>query len=151
VHISIVSRLLAGFALFVVFSSGAVAGPREDALEVVTKWNKAFSESDLDGIVKLYASDALFFGTGSKTLYTQPEEVRKYFERSFSRGDRVERKLDSSVMVLSETVVTVAGLETVTRTRDGKASTATGRVTFVIAKRGSEWQITHFHRSRVPQ
>jgi ketosteroid isomerase-like protein len=46
------------------FPRGAVAGPREDALQVVEKWNKAFTESDVDGIVKLYALDALFFGTG---------------------------------------------------------------------------------------
>lgn len=143
--------LLAGVALIAAFSSGAAAGPREDALEVVAKWNKAFTESDLDGIVKLYAPDALFFGTGSKTLFTKPDEIRKYFERSFSAGGRVERKLDPSVVVLSDTAVAVAGLETVTRVRDEKPVTSVGRVTFVVAKRGSEWQITHFHRSRLPQ
>jgi hypothetical protein len=78
--------LLTGLTLIPVFSSGAVAGPREDALQVVEKWNRAFAESDLDGIVKLYAADALFFGTGSKSLFTKPEEIRKYFERALSSG-----------------------------------------------------------------
>jgi hypothetical protein len=54
-------------------------------------------------------------------------------------------------MALSETAVVVAGLEIVTRVRDEKTVNSTGRVTFVIAKRGSDWQITHFHRSRLPQ
>jgi len=72
---------LAVIALVVVFSS-AFAGPKEDALLVVQKWGKAFVESDVDGILKLYAPNALFFGTGSQTLVTRPEDVRKYFEQA---------------------------------------------------------------------
>jgi hypothetical protein len=53
-------------------------------------------------------------------------------------------------MVLSDTVVVVTGLETVTGVRDEKPFSATGRVTFVVAKRGSDWQIAHFHRSSLP-
>jgi hypothetical protein len=48
--------------------STACAGPKEDALAVLDKWTKAFSTSDVDGIVKLYAPDALFIGTGTLTL-----------------------------------------------------------------------------------
>lgn len=142
--------LLVAAALIALNCSIAIAGPKEDALQVVEKWTRAFTESDVDGIVKLYAPDALFFGTGSKALVTKPDEIRKYFERALSRGGRVERKLDPSVMVLSDTVVVVTGSETVTGVRGEKPFSATGRVTFVVAKRGSDWQIAHFHRSRLP-
>jgi uncharacterized protein (TIGR02246 family) len=142
-------RLLIAVALFASLCSTAIAGPREEALQVVEKWTKAFTESDVDGMVKLYAPDALFFGTSSKALLTKPDEIRKYFERALSTG-RVDRKLDSSVMVLSDTVVVVTGLETVTGVRGEKPFSGTGRVTFVVAKRGSDWQVAHFHRSRLP-
>jgi uncharacterized protein (TIGR02246 family) len=142
-------RLLIAVALFASLCSTAIAGPREEALQVVEKWSKAFTESDVDGMVKLYAPDALFFGTSSKALLTKPDEIRKYFERALSTG-RVDRKLDSSVMVLSDTVVVVTGLETVTGVRGEKPFSGTGRVTFVVAKRGSDWQVAHFHRSRLP-
>ena len=142
-------RLLIAVALFASLCSTAMAGPREEALQVVEKWSKAFTESDVDGMVKLYAPDALFFGTSSKALLTKPDEIRKYFERALSTG-RVDRKLDSSVMVLSDTVVVVTGLETVTGVRGEKPFSGTGRVTFVVAKRGSDWQVAHFHRSRLP-
>ena len=142
-------RLLIAVALFASLCSTAMAGPREEALQVVEKWSKAFTESDVDGMVKLYAPDALFFGTSSKALLTKPDEIRKYFERALSTG-RVDRKLDSSVMVLSHTVVVVTGLETVTGVRGEKPFSGTGRVTFVVAKRGSDWQVAHFHRSRLP-
>jgi hypothetical protein len=42
-------------------------------------------------------------------------------------------------------------LDTVTGVRDGQPVSANGRVTFVIGKRGSNWQIVHFHRSAMPK
>jgi uncharacterized protein (TIGR02246 family) len=142
-------KLLMAVVLFVSLCSAAVAGPKEEALQVVEKWTKAFMDSDVDGIVKLHAPDALFFGTGSKTLVIKPEEIRKYFEQALSwlRGATVG---DHSVMILSDTAVVVTGLDTLTGVRDGKPFSANGRVTFVVAKRGSDWQIVHFHRSAMP-
>lgn len=64
-------RLLMTLALSATFWSAAVAGPKDDALQVVDKWTQAFTGSDVDAIVKLYAPDAVFLGTGSKTLVTR--------------------------------------------------------------------------------
>ena len=144
-------KLLFAVALFVPLCSTAIAGPKEDALQVLEKWTKAFTESDVDGIVKLYAPDALFLGTGSKTVVVKPEEIRKYFEQALLNNRPRGAKLgDYSVMVLSDTAVAVTGLDTVTGVRDGKPTSANGRVTFIVAKRGSDWQIVHFHRSAMP-
>ena len=115
------------------------------------RWIGAFTESDVDGIVKLYAPDALFFGTGSKTLVAKPDGIRTYFEQALlSNRPRGASLGEHSVMVLSDTAVVVTGLDTVTGTRDGKTYSANGRVTFVIEKRSGTWQIVHFHRSAVP-
>lgn len=144
-------KLLIAVALFVPLCSTAIAGPKEDALQVLEKWTKAFTDSDVDGIVKLYAADALFLGTGSKTVVVKPEEIRKYFEQALLNNRPRGAKLgDYSVMVLSDTAVAVTGLDTVTGVRDGKPTSANGRVTFIVAKRGSDWQIVHFHRSAMP-
>ena len=144
-------KLLIAVALFVPLCSTVIAGPKEDALQVLEKWTKAFSDSDVDGIVKLYAADTLFLGTGSKTVVVKPEEIRKYFEQPLLNFRPMVAKLgDYSVMVLSDTAVAVTGLDTVTGVRDGKPTSANGRVTFIVAKRGSDWQIVHFHRSAMP-
>jgi uncharacterized protein (TIGR02246 family) len=138
-------------AVFLALPFNALAGPKEEALQIVEKWTKAFTESDVDGIVKLYAPDALFFGTGSKTLVTKPEGIRKYFEQGLlNNRPRSATVGDHSVTMLSETAVVVTGLDTVTGVRDGKPFSANGRVTFVVVKRGSGWQIVHFHRSAMP-
>ena len=144
-------EMLIAVALFASLCSTAIAGPKEDALQVVEKWAKAFTDSDVDGIVKLYAPDALFLGTGSKTVVVKPEEIRKYFEQALLSNRPRGARLDSnSAMVVSDTAVVVTGLDTVTGVRDGKPTSANGRVTFVLGRRGSDWQIVHFHRSAMP-
>ena len=138
-------------ALLVLLSSASVAGPREDALQVLEKWAKAFTDSDVDAIVKLHAPDALFMGTASKSVVTQTGGVRAYFENALLNNRPRSAKLtDSKVVVLSDSAVAVSGLDLLTGVRDGSTFSATGRVTFVIAKRGADWQIVQFHRSPVP-
>lgn len=132
--------------------STALAGPREDALHVVERWAKAFADSDVDGIVRLYAPDALFIGTGSKTVVIEPQAIRRYFEDALlTRRPRAAPLTDPAVMVLSDYVVVVTGLNASTGVLDGKPFSNPGRVTFVIAKRGAEWRIVHFHRSAMPK
>ena len=144
-------EVLLAVALLASLCSTANAGPKEDALQVVEKWAKAFTDSDVDGIVKLYAPDALFLGTGSKTVVVKPEEIRKYFEQALLSNRPRGARLDShSAMIVSDSAVVVTGLDTVTGVRDGKPLSANGRVTFVVAKRGADWQIVHFHRSAMP-
>ena len=139
------------YALLASLCSTAIAGPKEDALQVLDKWTSAFTDSDVNGIVKLYAPDAVFLGTGSKTVVVKPEEIRTYFEQALLSNRPRGATLNShSAMVLSDTVVVFVGLDTVTGVRDGKPFSANGRVTFVVAKQGSEWQIAHFHRSAMP-
>jgi len=134
------------------FSSAAIAGPKEEALAVLEEWTKAFAASDVDAIVKLNAPDALFMGTGSQTVVTDPAAIRKYFEGALlTRKPRAAPISSSEVMVLSDTAVVIAGLNNSTGVLDGKPFNNPGRVTFVIAKRDSDWKIVHFHRSAMPQ
>jgi uncharacterized protein (TIGR02246 family) len=145
-------ELLIAAVVFASLGSTAVAGPREDALQVVEKWTRAFTDSDVDGIVRLYASDALFLGTSSKTVVVEPSEIRKYFEQALLSTRPMRAVVDSySAMVVSDTAVVVTGLDTVSGVRAGKPFGGNGRFTFVVAKRGPDWQIVHFHRSSMPR
>jgi uncharacterized protein (TIGR02246 family) len=144
--------LLIAVWLLVSLSPTALAGPREEALQVVEKWTRAFSASDVDAIVKLYAPDALFLGTSSRTVVVEPAEIRRYFDQALLSTKPMSATLRTySATVLSDTTVVVTGLDTVTGVRDGKPFGGDGRVTFVVAKRGTEWLIAHFHRSSMPR
>ncbi|MBR1153439.1 SgcJ/EcaC family oxidoreductase [Bradyrhizobium sp. JYMT SZCCT0428] len=142
---------LYGFMLMASISTAA-ADSKTDALQIIDRWAKAFTASDVDAIVKLYAPDALFMGTGSKAVVTKPEGIRTYFEAALLNNRPRGATLDSyESMVLSDNAVLVTGLDTTTRVKDGTPISASGRVTFVVAKRGADWQIVHFHRSAMPQ
>ncbi|MBV8503076.1 MAG: nuclear transport factor 2 family protein [Paucibacter sp.] len=139
------------FALLALLCSSAAAGPKEDAVQVLQQWTRAFTDSDVDGIVKLYAPDAVFLGTGSTTVVVQPQEIRQYFEQALLSNRPRGAVLNSySAIVLSDSIVAVSGLDTVTGVRDGKPFSANGRVSVVLAKRGTDWQIVQFHRSAMP-
>ena len=135
----------------VVLCSSAVAGPKEDAFQVVERWAKAFTEADVDSIVSLYASDAVFIGTGSKTIVTKPEDIKKYFQGALLGSRRfVATFVESVVTAASETVVVVTAMDKLAMTADGKTTDLFGRVTFVLVKSDSGWKIVSFHRSAMP-
>ena len=140
---------LSAVVLLISLSSTAIAGPREEALQVVEKWTTAFTKSDIDGIVKLYATDAVMIGTGSKALIASPEGIRKYFEGVFRSGKYSPALGEHSVVQISDTTVVVTGFDTIGVMAEKPVNLA-GRDTFVIAKRGADWQIVHFHRSATP-
>jgi uncharacterized protein (TIGR02246 family) len=133
------------------FGSSAIADPKEDALQILARWVQAFNASDIDGIVSLYANDALFIGTGSTEVGTNPEYFRNYFQslkRDMPRGAKLE---SYSALELSSTVVLISGMDSVSGTKDGVIFHRPGRTSFVFAKRGDVWQIVQFHRSAMPQ
>ena len=132
-------------------NSSTTASAKEDALQVLAKWVQAFNSSDIDGIVSLYAPDALFIGTGSKEVGTNPEYFRTYFQslkRDMPRGAKLE---SYSALELSSTVVLISGMDSVSGNKDGVLFHRPGRVSFVIVKRDDKWQIIQFHRSAMPQ
>ena len=136
---------------FILLASSAFAGPKEDAFQVVERWAKAFTEADVDTIVSLYASDAVFMGTGSKAIVTQPEEIKKYFQGALLGNRRfVATFVESTVTSVSETAFVVTALDKIAVTVDGKTQDVFGRVTFVVIKRESGWKIVSFHRSAMP-
>jgi uncharacterized protein (TIGR02246 family) len=130
--------------------SSAISEPKEDALQVLAKWIQAFNASDTDGIVSLYAPDALFIGTGSTEIGTNPEYFRRYFQslkRDMPRGAQL---VSYSALELSTTVVLISGIDSVSGSKDGVIFHRPGRTSFVFAKRGDVWQIVQFHRSAMP-
>jgi uncharacterized protein (TIGR02246 family) len=129
----------------------AHAGPKEDAYQVVEKWAKAFTDGDVDAIAKLYAPDALMIGTAGKVVMTRPDQIRKYFEVALNTNKPRTATLNSSeALVADDSTVVIAGFDTITGVKDGQPVVGLGRVTFVIAKRGSDWMIVHLHRSPLP-
>jgi len=139
----------------VAFPVSAFAGPKEDAQAVFDRFLAAFTAADVDGVVALFAPDALVWGTGMRELATTPEPVREYFTSNLGNLKPGERKAlaagPATAMVLSENAVLVSGMWQIERVVDGKPTAgAPFRISIAVVKRGDRWLIAQFHNSPRP-
>jgi len=104
--------LLASMALLA-WPMAAFAGPREDAFSVVEQFKKTFDASDVQGVVKLFAPDAVFLGTVSPKLATKTEDIDAYFQAIKNDTPRKVVFGDYATLVLSDTAVLFAGMDPV--------------------------------------
>jgi uncharacterized protein (TIGR02246 family) len=131
-----------------------LAGPKEDALAAYQKFFDAFTTDNHDQIVRLFAPDALFYGTRSTDLVTTPEGIRQYFVEALSgkRGSVKATPFEQTALVLSDGVVAISGKWQSERTSEGKMVTAgPSRNTVVMQRRGDRWLIVQFHNSPTPK
>ena len=146
-------RMLAAACLSLVVTH-VEAGPVEDALAAYDRFFAAFTTDNHDQISTFFAPDAQFFGTASPEVVTSREGIRQYFVGALSgkRGTTKATQFDRTALMLSDTVVAVAGKWQSERTNDGKMVTAgPSRSTVVMQKRGNDWVIAQFHNSPTPK
>ena len=145
-------KILVAVVLLALLPLPVSADPKKVRCKSWSGGPRRLMNSDVDGITKLYSPDALFMGTASKTVVMNPEGVRAYFENALlNNRPRGAKLVESEVVVLSDTAVLVTELDAVSGVRDGTPFTNSGRVTFIVAKRGADWKIVHFHRSAMPR
>lgn len=143
-------KQLLGIALIMAVPVSVIAGPKEEAYQVVDKFQKAFDASDVQGIVSLFAPDAVFLGTLSPKLATETDEIQAYFQAIKTDTPRLLEIGDYSTLVLSDSVVVFAGMDNFSSTKDGKKIDLPARFTFVVTKSERGWRISHFHSSARP-
>jgi len=130
------------------------AGPREDALAAYKKFFEYFTTDNHDQLVTLFSPDALFIGTISPEITTDPAAVRAYFVKALSRerGEVRSRLFDMSATLISDEVVLVTANWQSERTLGGVMSTnGPSRNSSVMHKRGDRWYIVQFHNSWKPK
>jgi len=122
-----------------------------DALELAERWSTAFTQADVNSVVSLFAPDAVFLGTSSKTIVTGTEGIKKYFEHSLLGSKRYVSVLtDIHVTALSDNVAIIAALNKITSTENNHTEDLMGRLSIAASKREGLWKIEHFHRSALP-
>jgi len=149
-----IMRTIALFLAASLWSTPLLAGPREDALATFEKFFEYFRTDNHDQLVSLFSPDALFIGTISPELVTEPEGLRAYFVRALSseRGEVRARVFDTTATALSDEVVLVTAAWQSERTLDGVMTTnGPSRNTSVMHKRGARWFIVQFHNSWKPK
>jgi uncharacterized protein (TIGR02246 family) len=141
-EITTMRKLLLACALFLIWPVAASPGPKEDALLVVEQFKKAFDASDVEGVVKLFAPDAVFLGTVSPVLATKTDQIDKYFQGLRQFMPRSITIDEYSTIVVSENAVLFAGMDTFSQTKDGSVIKTPARFTMLITMTGQGWRIS---------
>jgi hypothetical protein len=89
-------------AVLITAPLAAVAGPKEEAFQVIEQFKAAFDTSDVQGVVKLFAPDAIFLGTISPKIITTTADVDQYFQGLKQFMPRQIKIEEHSTMVLSD-------------------------------------------------
>ena len=77
-------------------ANDAAEADRAAVLATTQAWIAAFNTRDAERIAALYAPDAVFWGTVSKTIRTTPEAVVEYFRDSAKRRPKLRMELVES-------------------------------------------------------
>jgi len=139
------------FLATISFAGTALADAAEGAESVFQNFFTSFTNADPEGIVSLFAEDALFWGTGSTSLVQSIDGIRSYFSglRNRTPGQSVASAADISILPLNEAQAMVSGTWQVIP-KDQSEGTLL-RVSAVVANRNGEWKIVQFHNSRIPE
>lgn len=130
----------------------AIAAPVDDAVAVLTKWEKDFNAGDVAAIVGLYTPDATVFGTMSPALTSGADGLKAYFSASAKNKTQVKLIGHPVVTKFGDLAFVLSGIYEFSGTRaDGQSFTAPARYSFFVANVDGQWRILHQHSSPQPK
>lgn len=138
------------FSLILIHPVAAQDDSASQAEMVFQRFLTAMTAADTATVTSLFTEDALFWGTGSQSLVTDPVGVQAYFGPVGNNepGQTLCRAIDYSVEVVSDDLALLSGMwEVVPPGQDGIPL----RVSMAVALRDGEWKIIQFHNSAVPE
>ncbi len=136
--------------LLLVFSSLALAGPKEDVAAATQAWIDAMTSHDIERVLGLYDSEAVLWGTRSPMLRDNPAAVRDYFNILRTVPPSYRAVLGEQRIRIYGDIAINTGTYTFSEVRDGKEIVRPARYSFVYINRGGRWLIIDHHSSAVP-
>jgi len=124
---------------------------QQSVLKAMDKWIEAVTTTDPETVAKLYAKDAVFWGTVSPYMRTTPKGTKNYFKHFMGLKNLNAIYYKPMVRVYGDIAVN-SGYYTFFYNKDDKMMGIPARYTFVYRKDSDgEWYIIDHHSSVVPQ
>ena len=124
----------------------------EDSDQLFANWMAAVNRCDVDAVMQLFAADVMFYGTSTKTLITNSEGVRQYFEQAFAQLQPLTMSIeDKKIQSVSDDVMLLACTDSWTVKLNGQQQIMFGRLVMTAAIKQGAWKIVSFHRSVMPE
>ena len=132
------------------FTQAANADSEAAAIEMFEEFLQAMTAADTRTVTGLFSEDALFWGTGSQSLVTNPEGVQAYFGPVGNNvpGETRCRAVDYSTQYINEELALLSGMWEVVPPNQESINL---RVSMAVGLRDGEWKILQFHNSSVPE
>ena len=111
-------KLLLACAMLLIWPFTAFAGSKEEAFQVVERFQKAYGACDEEGLLKLFASEPVFLPTVSPILMIRTDRIAKYFQGRAQMTTCSVTIDEYSTIPVSENAVLFAGLNTFSRNRE---------------------------------
>lgn len=123
-----------------------------DRPSVARAWQDALNGCEPDVLASLYAPEALFWPTTSRTLATKPADVRAYYDAACKglKAGNAKTSIDSESVMAYGDVTISAGTATINLTSGGAPVTLGVRYSFTARKAGNKWLIIEHHSSLMP-
>lgn len=121
------------------------------ARKALMRWAEIVSSGELEGLLALYASDAILVPTMEDEVGGHADERRAYFE-SFLANPNLRCHIDSLRKRISHKLgtVVVGGHYTFTFEKGDVEQTVPARFLFTFEEIDGTWLITGHHSSRMP-
>lgn len=152
-HIQLfVATLLMAFLSSCASTTGGAESDSAAKAEVtaaVADWIAAYDSRDPARISAQYAPDAVFWGTGSKTVRTNPSDIAEYFKDAAKRPNARASIGEQHVRVYGNVAI-ATGYNTFSDIREGKRTPNPARFSMVFHKRDGKWILVDHHSSRLP-
>lgn len=123
---------------------------KEDVAAATAAWVVALNSREPARITALYDTEAVFWGTTSKTIRVTPAAVAEYFKTAPQRPTVRCTLGEQHIRVYGDIAIN-SGDYSFSETINGKTETRLARFTFVFRKRGGKWMIVDHHSSRLPE
>lgn len=140
-------------ALFLLFGCQTTQSPESARGEIAAAtqaWIAGMTRHDIEGVLALYDSEAVLWGTRSPTLRDNPATVRDYFNILRTVPPSYKAVLGEQRIRIYGDVAINTGTYTFSEVRDGKEIVRPARFSFVYRNRNGRWLIVDHHSSAVP-
>jgi uncharacterized protein (TIGR02246 family) len=127
----------------------AFANAAEEASRVVDRWATAYNAQDGSGVIKLYAADAILFGTARPLVFDGTKPIAAAFAALAESANTV-RICRRQMLVVGQESVLVTGSYEFQTLEQGMRESMRDRFTMMIVKRLGTWQIS-YHTTSHPQ
>lgn len=127
---------------------GASPNAENEIEEATISWVEAFNSRNPVRIASMYAPDAAFWSTTSKTIRATPAEIADYFSDAAIRPESRVRLGEQYIRVYGDVGLN-SGTYTFTDIRGGYLVSRPARFSMAFQKRDGKWVLVDHHTSEV--